>query len=59
LTVNEMTAARIAFERPVKLRVGGDKTLRTVKSVEGACEVPIDWPCARRGPMYQAAREKG
>jgi hypothetical protein len=42
-----MTAARIALERPVKLRDAGDKTLRTVKSVEGACEVPIDWPYAR------------
>lgn len=48
---------RIAFESPVKLQVGGDKTLRTVKTVEGACEVLIDWPQARRGPFYQSARQ--
>lgn len=28
-----------------------------MKSVEGACEVLVDWPHARRGPYYQAARE--
>lgn len=48
---------RIEFESPVKLQVGGDKTLRTVKTVEGACEVLIDWPHARRGPVYQSTRE--
>lgn len=48
---------RIAFESPVKLQVGSDKTLRTVKTVEGACEVLIDWPHARRGPVYQSTRE--
>jgi hypothetical protein len=52
----EMTE-RIAFESPVKLQVGSDKTLRTVKTVEGACEVLIDWPHARRGPVYQSTRE--
>ena len=48
---------RKSFDSPVKLQVGGEKTLRTVKSVEGACEVLIDWPHARRGPFYQSARE--
>jgi hypothetical protein len=31
--------------------------LRDVRSVEGACEVLIDWPHGRRGPFYQSALE--
>lgn len=34
-----------------------DSTKREVKSVRGACEVLIDWPHARRGPVYQATME--
>ena len=48
---------RVEFESPVKVKVGADNTLRAVKSVQGANEVLIDWPHARRGPYYQAARE--
>jgi hypothetical protein len=48
---------RIPFESPVKLQVGAEHTLRTVNSVQGASEVLIDWPHARRGPFYQSARE--
>ena len=43
---------RIPFESSVCVRVG-DSTNREVKSVHGACEVMIDWPHARRGPVYQ------
>jgi hypothetical protein len=48
---------RIPFESPIKVKVGADNMLRTVNSVQGACEVLIDWPHARRGPYYQSARE--
>lgn len=48
---------KLWFDRPVPIRQ--DKgARRDVKSVQGACEVLIDWPHARRGPFYQAAREK-
>ncbi|WP_274627424.1 DUF982 domain-containing protein [Arvimicrobium flavum] len=45
------------FERPVRVQAGDSNTLRDVRSVEGACEVLIDWPHARRGPFYQSALE--
>ena len=48
---------KIPFESPIKVKVGADNMLRTVNSVQGACEVLIDWPHARRGPYYQSARE--
>lgn len=48
---------RIPFETPVVIRAGDEATKRTVKTVNGACEVLIDWPHARRGPFYQTARE--
>ena len=48
---------RIPFEKPVIIRAGDEATKRTVKTVNGACEVLIDWPHARRGPFYQTARE--
>jgi hypothetical protein len=34
-----------------------DSTKREVKSVRGACEVLIDWPHSRRGPVYQTTME--
>lgn len=43
------------FDRPVRVQAGEGDTLRDVRSVEGACEVLIDWPHAHRGPFYQAA----
>ena len=45
------------FETPVRVQAGDANTLRDVRSVEGACEVLIDWPHARRGPFYQSALE--
>lgn len=44
---------KILFSSPVAIRAGADNTVRTVKSVNGASEVLIDWPHARRGPAYQ------
>lgn len=49
-----MQRAKIPFASPISIRAVGDgNTVRTVKSVNGACEVLIDWPHARRGPVYQ------
>lgn len=45
------------FDTPVRVQAGDGATLRDVRSVEGACEVLIDWPHARRGPYYQSALE--
>ncbi len=49
-----MERQKIPFARPISIRAAGEgNTVRTVKSVNGACEVLIDWPHARRGPVYQ------
>ncbi|WP_292634593.1 DUF982 domain-containing protein [Mesorhizobium sp.] len=34
------------------------RTLRDVATLKDASEILIDWPQAKRGPFYQAAREK-
>lgn len=46
---------RIPFASSVCVQV--DSTKREVKSVRGACEVLIDWPHSRRGPVYQSTME--
>jgi hypothetical protein len=48
-----MERLKIPFESPVSIRSGSEGTVRHVKSVNGASEVLIDWPHARRGPVYQ------
>lgn len=49
-----MERQKIPFASPISIRmVGHGNVVRTVKSVNGACEVLIDWPHARRGPVYQ------
>jgi len=49
-----MERQKIPFASPISIRaVGNGNVVRTVKSVNGACEVLIDWPHARRGPVYQ------
>lgn len=48
---------RMCFESGVKIRPYGKSSGRDVKSVDGACEVLVDWPHAKRGPNYQSARE--
>ena len=47
---------RLPFESPVCVKIS-DSTKREVKSVRGAREVLIDWPHARRGPVYQSTME--
>ncbi|MCX7305858.1 MAG: DUF982 domain-containing protein [Hyphomicrobiales bacterium] len=47
---------RIPFGSAVCVKVS-DNTKREVKSVRGACEILIDWPHARRGPVYQSTME--
>jgi hypothetical protein len=47
---------RLPFPSAVCVQTG-DNTRRDVKSVRGACEVLIDWPHSRRGPVYQSTME--
>ena len=56
LEVERQKQDRMPFGRTVCVRVG-DNTKREVKSVRGACEVLIDWPHSRRGPVYQSTME--
>lgn len=46
---------RLPFGSGVCIRI--DSTKREVKTVKGANEVLIDWPHARRGPVYQSTME--
>jgi hypothetical protein len=55
-TQNLVREDRMPFDSSVCVRVG-DNTNREVKSVHGASEVMIDWPHARRGPVYQSTME--
>ncbi|MEP9386847.1 DUF982 domain-containing protein [Mesorhizobium sp. KR9-304] len=47
---------RLPFGGTVCVQIN-DSTKRDVKSVRGASEVLIDWPHARRGPVYQTTME--
>jgi len=47
---------RLPFGSSVCVEIS-DSTKREVKSVRGACEVLIDWPHSRRGPVYQSTME--
>ena len=47
---------RLPFSSAICVQVS-DNTKREVKSVRGACEILIDWPHARRGPVYQSTME--
>ena len=46
---------RLPFSSPVCIQISDTK--REVKSVRGACEVLIDWPHSRRGPVYQTTMD--
>jgi len=48
---------RIYFESSLRIQPHGGETVREVKSINGACEILIDWPHGKRGPFYQSARE--
>lgn len=51
-TITATKEDRLPFDSSVCVRLS-DNTKREVKSVLGATEVLIDWPHARRGPVYQ------
>lgn len=55
LEANGQKQDRLPFGASVCIRI--DSTKRQVKTVQGACEVLIDWPHARRGPVYQSTME--
>lgn len=42
----------------LRIRPHGSDTIRDVATLEDASQILIDWPHAKRGPFYQAAREK-
>jgi hypothetical protein len=54
---DDVAEPHVLFEKPVKVTVGSSSTVRVVETVQGACEVLIDWPHAQRGPFYQSTRE--
>lgn len=56
LDVDRGKEDRMPFGGTVWVTVS-DNTRREVKSVRDACEVLIDWPHARRGPVYQSTME--
>jgi hypothetical protein len=43
---------------PMRIRPHGSDTIRDVTTLRDASEILIDWPQAKRGPFYQAARKK-
>jgi hypothetical protein len=43
---------------PIRIKPHGSDTIRDVATLKDASEILIDWPQAKRGPFYQAAREK-
>ncbi|MFA6153279.1 DUF982 domain-containing protein [Mesorhizobium sp.] len=49
--------SRVFFESSVRTKPHGGSSVRDVDTVDGACEILIDWPHAKRGPYYQSARE--
>ncbi len=51
-TITAAKEDRLPFDSSICVRLK-DNTKRQVKSVAGATEVLIDWPHARRGPVYQ------
>ncbi|MET2825848.1 DUF982 domain-containing protein [Mesorhizobium shangrilense] len=42
---------------PLRIKPLGSDTIRHVSTLKDASEILIDWPHAKRGPFYQAARE--
>jgi len=48
---------KLSFDSVVRVRSGSANSIAEVRSVEDAAGVLIDWPHARRGPLYHSARE--
>lgn len=43
---------------PIRISADDVGSINTINGLEDACKALIDWPHARRGPFYQAARER-
>ncbi|MEI9431342.1 DUF982 domain-containing protein [Mesorhizobium sp. Cs1299R1N3] len=50
--------ADLMLSTPLRVKPHGSDTIREVATLQDASEILIDWPQAKRGPFYQAAREK-
>lgn len=50
--------ADLMLSTPIRIRPHGSDTIRDLVTLRDASEILIDWPQARRGPFYQAAREQ-
>ncbi|TPJ37646.1 DUF982 domain-containing protein [Mesorhizobium sp. B2-5-13] len=50
--------AYLMLSTPLRVKPHRADTIRDVATLQDASEILIDWPQAKRGPFYQAAREK-
>ncbi|KAA3452570.1 DUF982 domain-containing protein [Mesorhizobium sp. SARCC-RB16n] len=50
--------ADLMLSTPLRVKPHGSDTIREVATLQDASEILIDWPQTKRGPFYQAAREK-
>ncbi|RWC25525.1 MAG: DUF982 domain-containing protein [Mesorhizobium sp.] len=50
--------AELMLPTPMRIRPHGSDTIRDIATLKDASEILIDWPQAKRGPFYQAAREQ-
>jgi hypothetical protein len=50
--------ADLMLSTPIRIRPHGSDTIRDLVTLRDASEILIDWPQAKRGPFYQAAREQ-
>lgn len=48
----------LMLSTPMRIRPHGSDTIRDIATLKDASEILIDWPQAKRGPFYQAAREQ-
>ena len=50
--------AELMLSTPMRIRLHDSDTIRDITTLRDASEILIDWPQAKRGPFYQAAREQ-
>ncbi|TIN18086.1 MAG: DUF982 domain-containing protein [Mesorhizobium sp.] len=50
--------AEVMLSTPMRIKPHGSDTIRDITTLKDASEILIDWPQAKRGPFYQAAREQ-
>ncbi len=50
--------AELMLPAPMRVKPHDSDSIREVATLHDASEILIDWPHAKRGPFYQAAREK-